>query len=302
MPDMSYFLQEGVYHFGRKVNDKAAHDLLQAVYDRRDFGPALFQEEKSFRDNPVFKGVNPEKGRNLAENLNDLTLFVDDDLNVREVLETVLGREYRIMDKKFVCGIPTEWMPNWVQDYIAETGVKNLGAFMKPENRDITYFSGIDFHQDIIDWPQMGPNFITMYVYLDDVQLKDAPLHLLPGSHRFGASTFPHKLDFLGGQEWSYEDDQGRKDVFECKVLTGKAGDVSLWHPFILHGTQPDISSSPRISLRYLIQADPRAEDCALRRLNALIDGPMELGTTRKDLNESGEAVIKGNYVNRIKY
>ena len=32
--------------------------------------------------------------------------------------------------------------------------VANLGPYIKQKYRDITYFRGIDFHQDIIDYPQ----------------------------------------------------------------------------------------------------------------------------------------------------
>jgi len=189
-----------------------------------------------------------------------------------------------------------------VQELILENGVKNLGAYMRPEYRDITYFSGIDFHQDIIDWPSMGPHFITMYVYLDEVGEHDAPLHVIPGSHMFGATVFPHQLEAIAAAKWRYDDGRGHSAVHEHEVLTGQAGDVRLWHPFILHGTQPDRNSNPRISVRYLIQvADPAANiDCLLHDLNARVQGPLSLVETRKDLDEQGAAIVKGNVINSI--
>ena len=52
----------------------------------------------------------------------------------------------------------------------------------KEEHRDLTYFKGIDFHQDIIDFPDRDPDFITAYIYLDKVDTKTSPLYLIPNS------------------------------------------------------------------------------------------------------------------------
>ncbi len=303
MIDVSYFLETGIHHFDGRVNSEKSRELLEKVHDSRSLGEEIFLEESEFRKNPKFKGVNPEPGRNLAETLSKFTTYIDEDKNVVRNLEAVLGAGYQIMDKKFVCGVPQIWIPQWVKDYVAETGVKNLGPYVKPEYRDITYFCGIDFHQDIIDWPEMGPNFITMYVYLDDVGANDAPLYLMPKTHELGATTFPHKLKRLGGNVWNYGDDEGCVKEYEHKLLTGARGDVSLWHPFVLHGTQPDSNTKPRISLRYLIQVqDPgNIMSCALKELNNTISGQFWLKSTRKDLGKAGEAIVKGNYVNEIR-
>ena len=53
---------------------------------------------------------------------------------------------------------------------------------------------GIDFHQDIIDWPTRSPDFITAYIYLNDIDKDSAPIFVVPKSHLLGASTSPHKL------------------------------------------------------------------------------------------------------------
>ena len=126
--------------------------------------------------------------------------------------------------------------------------VANLGAFIKPEYRDITYFHGIDYHQDIIDYKDRLTDFITLYVYLDDVTENDAPLFLLPESHKAGATTFPHDLVKVN-DKYIYNQNQELNEI----VLTGPAGTTYFWHSTTLHGTQPTKTSSPRISLRYLI-------------------------------------------------
>ena len=90
--------------------------------------------------------------------------------------------------------IPEKLIPKWVLDLKKDHHSVNLGEFIKPKYRDITYFKGIDFHQDIIDWPTRGPDFVTAYIYLNDVNIESAPLFVIPKSHLLSASSYPHKL------------------------------------------------------------------------------------------------------------
>ncbi|WP_338401332.1 hypothetical protein [Pseudomonas chlororaphis] len=55
--------------------------------------------------------------------------------------------------------------------------------------------------------------FLTLYVYLHEVTENDSPLHLMPGTHRFGATLFPHQLEHQEHDQWTYADDQGHWKV-----------------------------------------------------------------------------------------
>jgi hypothetical protein len=298
----SSFVETGVLHLPAAADPAAYRRLLDEIRRQREFGPGLFQDEASIRANPRFKGVNPEPGRNLLERVGAEAEFVLQDPRVQEALGRVLGPCWSVMDAKLVCGVPGEWMPPRVAAMIAENGVKNLGAYIRPRFQDVTYFSGIDFHQDIIDWPDMGPRFITMYVYLDHVGPDDSPLHVLPGSQDLGATVFPHQLEPVAAGEWDYRDGRGNGRRVSQVVLTGGPGDISLWHPFILHGTHPEKNAAPRISVRYLIQVDGEqaAGNCELAAANARIAGPSSLSRTRQDLDEAGAAVLKGNVIDGV--
>ena len=63
-----------------------------------------------------------------------------------------VGEGYEILNKKIVCGVPESSVPPWLRARILGNPVNNLGAYVRPEYRDITYFYGIDFHQDLIDY------------------------------------------------------------------------------------------------------------------------------------------------------
>lgn len=302
MRNLSDFAETGIHHFPDAVDSAPCAALLEQVLGLRTFDESLFLSEQEFLANPQFKGVNPVPGRNLADQLGESVSFIDSNPDIGQMLTAILGPDYTVRDRKFVCGVPVENLPQWVSTQIRKTGVKNLGPYVRPEYRDITYFSGIDFHQDIIDWPSGGPTFITMYVYLSTVGATDAPLHVIPGSHVLGATTFPHDLNRFEDGEWQYSDRKRKAVRASHHVLVGGPGDVNLWHPFILHGTQADANSHARISLRYLVEAADREVngEGALARLNRSIDGPLSLESTRLDLDDAGKAILSGNTVDEI--
>jgi hypothetical protein len=209
----------------------------------------------------------------------------------------LLGEGYETLNKKVVCGVPAKSVPAWLKARITDNPVNNLGAYVRPEYRDITYFYGIDFHQDLIDFKGRDADFVTLYVYLHPVGAHDAPLYLLEGSHRLGATVFPHDLA-RDGEGWRYRDRRGGEVATRQIMLVGGSGFAAVWHACTLHGTQPDAADNERLSLRYLFAKRPGVR-AGLDAVNANLRGPIRLGDTRADLDEHGAARIKANTVNR---
>ncbi len=87
--------------------------------------------------------------------------------------------------------------------------IANLGTYIKPEYRDITYFHGIDFHQDIIDWSNYLSNFITLYIYLSDTDKNSSPLFVTPKSHILGDTVFPHNIKDITDSSLIYKNHLG---------------------------------------------------------------------------------------------
>ena len=295
----------GVHHFGAVADPGAAADLLKAIHADRSFDGSLFLSEAEFDANPQHKGVNPRPGRNLLERFEDKLGFVEENLQIRAYLTGLLGADYSILDKKLVAGVPHSVIPEWIVKRILGNAVNNLGAYVKPQYRDITYFYGIDFHQDLIDWKNRTSDFITLYVYLHEVGPKDAPLHVIPGSHLLGATRFPHKLtprDSGDPSAITYADDSGRCMDLNYEMLVGPAGSAYLWHALMLHGTQPDRADHERVSLRYLIaRGDAPKGSVGIDQVNDAVDGSLSLAETREDLAEDGAARVKFNAINAIK-
>jgi hypothetical protein len=291
------FIARGVHRFSEPVDPLACDALLADLKADRAWGIDLFLEEAAFDADPQYRGVNPRPGRNLLDRFADRLAFVEQAPQIVSGLTAVLGQGYRILDRKLVCGVPDSAMPGWLKARIAGNPVNNLGPYVQPRYRDVTYFYGIDFHQDLIDFKGREADFLTLYVYLSRVGPDDAPLYLLEGSHKLGAAVFPHALSRIDADHWRYRSGDVEVDCRQI-LLLGEAGSTSMWHACTLHGTQPDATDQERISLRYLFERAPGAK-AGLDRINAGLRGPLSLDDTRIDLDAEGAARIKANSVNQ---
>ena len=292
------FIANGAHLFDQRLEAGACERLLADIRATRRFDDSLFLSEAEFDADPQYTGVNPRPGRNLLEAFEDQLGFVERAPHIVEALTSLLGAGYEILNRKVVCGVPESSVPAWLRARILGNPVNNLGAYVRPEYRDITYFYGIDFHQDLIDYKDREADFLTLYVYLHPVTRADAPLYLLEGSHKLGGAVFPHDLTPAGLEAWTYANGAHGQVRVPQRVLTGDTGFAAMWHACTLHGTQPDAADHERISLRYLV-ARGAAVASGIDAVNATLQGPLSLTSTREDLGPDGAAVIRQNTVNR---
>lgn len=296
-PAVEDFIADGAHLFEKPVDPAACAALLADIRADRHFDHRLFLTEAEFDADPQYIGVNPRPGRNLLERFDDRLGFVERDPNIVDALSALLGPGYTILNKKVVCGVSQTSVPAWIRERILGNPVNNLGAYVRPEYRDVTYFYGIDFHQDLIDYKERPADFLTLYVYLHPVTRQDAPLFLLKGSHRLGGTVFPHDLTATSDSSWTYRDGHGQSMETDQLILTGGAGFTGMWHACTLHGTQPDAADHERISLRYLLAQGPAR--AGMDDVNATLQGPVSLTETRVDLDAAGAAQVKRNTINK---
>lgn len=283
---LSSFLETGYASLGRILEPAQCKKLLNKITSKSQFSRALFRDEDDFRANPNRSSMNPAPGRNILEHL-DIS-FLETSPLLQQIITAVLGPGYEILNKKVVAAIPGAWIPKWVKNEIRKLAVPNLGTFVKPEHGNISYFYGIPYHQDLIDHPERLSDFVTVYAYLNDVTETESPLFVIPNSHRFGATTFPHYLERRANgtksESWIYLDRNGREMQVQHEMLCGKGGSVYLWHPCILHGTLPSKlkRSNPtnRISLRYIVAKRQRGKHCLIDDVNKRIEGQLTLRDT----------------------
>ena len=271
--------------------------ILNLVKKNRDFNK-IWISENDFNKNKILKTVNPRPGRNLIEKLD--TKFIFSNPKFIELINKILGSKWKVLDYKFVAALEKKMVPNWVQKKIEDAFIPNLGRFVKENYRDITYFRGIDFHQDIIDFPHKKSDFITCYIYIEDVDKNSSPLIVFPKSHIYGAQKFPHKISKVSYKTYKYFKNNKQYMKLKSEELVGKSGTLYFWHPCILHGTQPTIDNKFRVSIRILIEKNQILKSGIIDDVNKNITGRLSVKKSRSDIdNNTGKYLIKGNFINK---
>ena len=292
------FLENGYMQLPNFFSEKKIKRIRSQIIKTRSF-KKIFVSRKYFLKNKEYKGTNPRPGRNLAEKLD--TNFIFSNKKFRKELEIILGKRCRILDYKFVVAVPNKIIPKWIVNIIDNDPIANMGGFLKEKYRDMTYFRGIDFHQDIIDYPDRPSDFITVYLYFDKVTNNTSPLYILKKSHLLGASIFPHKIKKIKDNLFQYINDYKDKKNVELLKLTGRVGSIYCWNSNLLHGTQPHNSNQPRISMRILVEKNSnKISNCLLDIANKKIKRNLILNKTRIDLTASGKPKIKKNIIKKI--
>ena len=278
-------------------NKNDCKKILNLVKKNRDFNK-IWISENDFNKNKILKTVNPRPGRNLIEKLD--TKFIFSNPKFIELINKILGPKWKVLDYKFVAALEKKMVPNWVQKKIEDTFIPNLGRFVKENYRDITYFRGIDFHQDIIDFPHKKSDFITCYIYIEDVDKNSSPLIVFPKSHIYGAQKFPHKINKVSYKIYKYFKNNKQYMKLKSEELVGKSGTLYFWHPCILHGTQPTIDNKFRVSIRILIEKNQILRSGIIDDVNKNITGRLSVKKSRSDIdNKTGKYLIKGNFINK---
>ena len=70
-----------------------------------------------------YKKTNPGKGKfNLAEKF-DLN-FIENNKEIKSILNNILGKDYEIVIKKFVVAVPESWIPSWLKQKVNNLTMK----------------------------------------------------------------------------------------------------------------------------------------------------------------------------------
>jgi len=249
------FKRSGVLEINEILDKDKCASIYKKILNDRNWGEQLFRSESEVISNPQLTKNNPGKGvHNLAEKF-DLS-FIENNQTIRNYLSLILGKNYNIKLKKVTIAACDEWIPKWLKDKVSKTLQPNLGSYIKEQYRNVTYFRGIEFHQDILDLPNTNADFITMYVYFNDIDATMSPITVIEGSHVYGCTRFPHYLKEDKDDNYIYYGiDENNCKRLKKKQFLGKAGSVYMWTGCTLHGATPQkVNNDFRISMRYTIK------------------------------------------------
>jgi len=115
------------------------------------------------------------------------------------------------------------------------------------------YGSPVEWHQDWAFYPHTNDDILAIGVLLDDCDLENGPMLVIPGSHT-GKEVWNHHGEdgcFAGLIDPDLIQDEIRRAV----PCTGKAGSMSFHHVRALHGSATNTSNRPRNLLLYEVAA-----------------------------------------------
>ncbi len=109
------------------------------------------------------------------------------------------------------------------------------------------------WHQDAPLWPTLAPmTQVTAWVALDDVDMENGCMSMVPGSHRWGdRMAFLRDVNGFAGLPAEFEGHP--VEVRACPV---RRGEVHYHHALTWHGSSANVSGRPRraVALHYMTE------------------------------------------------
>jgi ectoine hydroxylase-related dioxygenase (phytanoyl-CoA dioxygenase family) len=100
----------------------------------------------------------------------------------------------------------------------------------------------VDWHQDWAFYPHTNDDLCAVGIMLDDMDLENGPLMVVPGSHR-GPTYDHHSEGYFSG---AINDAAAEPGYAKAVALTGKAGSITIHRVRAVHGSRPNISGRDR--------------------------------------------------------
>ncbi len=197
--------------------------------------------------------------------LRGLRIYGDEEIaRIRAFFDKVQAREAAAgKDPNFIRFLHMDYATGWdimtnprivayVKDLLGENVVGWGAAFFnKPPRKDGAVSSTIAWHQDASYWPLSPSKAVTLWMAIDDVDVQNAAMQFMAGSHHHGAATFrpsnPEEHNVLT----QTIDNPERYGTRVDDIL--KAGEASIHSDLLLHGSGPNTSSLRRcgFAIRY---------------------------------------------------
>ncbi|MCC2670194.1 MAG: phytanoyl-CoA dioxygenase family protein [Armatimonadetes bacterium] len=103
----------------------------------------------------------------------------------------------------------------------------------------------VPWHQDAQYWPLAPQHAVTVFIAFTDCLPENAGMQVIPGTHRGG--ILRHHTAEGAGYVLNQELDEGEFDPAQAVYLDLRAGEISLHHDGIVHGSGPNHSAQRRI-------------------------------------------------------
>ena len=107
--------------------------------------------------------------------------------------------------------------------------------------------AAVEWHQDWAFYPHTNDNVLALGLMLNDVDIDNGPLMVIPESHKGPVLSHNNNGVFCG----AINPDDKFFDIDKAVTLTGKARSMTIHHARTLHGSAPNNSQKDRLMLFY---------------------------------------------------
>ena len=107
--------------------------------------------------------------------------------------------------------------------------------------------AAVEWHQDWAFYPHTNDNVLALGLMLNDVNIDNGPLMVIPESHKGPVLSHFNNGVFCG----AIDPDDSDFDMSKAVTLTGKARSMTIHHARTLHGSSPNNSNRDRLVLFY---------------------------------------------------
>ena len=107
--------------------------------------------------------------------------------------------------------------------------------------------AAVEWHQDWAFYPHTNDNVLALGLMLNDVDIDNGPLMVIPKSHKGPVLSHLNNGVFCG----AIDPDDSDFDMSKAVTLTGKARSMTIHHARTLHGSSPNNSNRDRLVLFY---------------------------------------------------
>lgn len=116
----------------------------------------------------------------------------------------------------------------------------------KPRGKD----NEVPWHQDYM-YMTNDPDKVIVWAPVDDVSEENGCMYVIPGSHKYGAKEY-----YVAQGETHAKRTRVTQEELESAIpVPMKAGDVLVFHQFLLHSSKKVDSTLPRRSIRFAIKS-----------------------------------------------
>ena len=227
---------------GRKQYDHDGYAIFRSVIDQDLVQEARNHVEWLIEKNP---DLRPEQFHHPLMRNDPFWVRLVSDQRLLDVAQQFIGPDIALFSSHYICKPPRDGQP-------------------------------VLWHQDGSYWPLQPMNVVTLWLAVDDSTPENGCLRVIPGTHNMDLQPM-HESNQVENVLQS-QIDSGLVDESKAVDIVLNAGDVSVHHPNVIHGSKANHSDNRRcgLTIRYIPTSTTVTSDVFFENLFLFRGKPIE--------------------------